>query len=327
VPSPNEHGLSSVSIRGGGRLRAILLMLLGSMVLLVSAGAFFEFVATQNIANNNPPPGRLIDIKGRRNHIYCLGAGTPTVIFVSGLGETYASWSKVQSDVARSTRACSYDRAGLGWSDSAQGPRDVNRMVGELHDLLVASDVLPTYLLVGHSLGGGVVRVFDAQYPEEVAGMIFVDAVPPDFLRRMQLDVWDENMLRTARRMKWLAPFGIARLQGKCQMDNRPLIHCADFWATFASERDSLPSSVREVGEVKSVGDKPLQVLSRDPDPAVGWGSAENRVAWEEMQEELTKLSSRGHQSIVRGASHYIQDDRPDAVIAAISDMLRVYQN
>jgi pimeloyl-ACP methyl ester carboxylesterase len=302
-------------------------MLLGSMVLLVSTGAFFEFVATQNIANNNPPPGRLIDIKGRRNHIYCLGAGTPTVIFVSGLGETYASWSKVQSDVARSTRACSYDRAGLGWSDSAQGPRDVNRMVGELHDLLVASDVLPPYLLVGHSLGGGVVRVFDAQYPEEVAGMIFVDAVPPDFLRRMQLDVWDENMLRTARRMKWLAPFGIARLQGKCQMDNRPLIHCADFWATFASERDSLPSSVREVREVKSVGDKPLQVLSRDPDPAVGWGSAENRVAWEEMQEELTKLSSRGHQSIVRGASHYIQDDRPDAVIAAISDMLRVYQN
>lgn len=308
-------------------MRAILLVLLGSMVLLVAAGASFEFVATRSIANNNPPPGRLVSVNGRKCHIFCLGAGTPSVIFISGLGETYDSWSKVQPEVARSTRTCSYDRAGLGWSDSAPEPREVRRMASELHDLLAASDVRPPYLLVGHSLGGGIARVFDAQYSQEVAGIIFVDAVPAEFLRRMQPDAWDENMLRTAHRMKWLAPFGIARLQGKCQVDNRPLIDCTDFWRTFTGEREALPNSVLQVGTVRSIGDTPLRILSRDPDPAVGWGSAENRLAWEEMQEELTKLSTQSRQSIVKGATHYIQDDQPQAVITAISDMLRVVRN
>jgi pimeloyl-ACP methyl ester carboxylesterase len=291
-------------------------------VLLGATGAFFEFVATRHIASNNPPAGRLVNSKGRRTHIYCLGSGAPSVIFISGLGETYASWSKVQSEVARTTKACSYDRAGLGWSDPSQGPRDVSQMADELHDLLVASDLLPPYVVVGHSLGGGVARVFAAKYPQEVAGLIFVDAVTPDYLSRMPLDAWDQNMLKTARRMKRLAPFGVARLQGNCQVDNSPLIHCADFWTTFTAERDSLPSSVREIGEVRSIGDTPLRILSRDPDPAVGWGSAESRRAWEEMQEELPKLSTQSRQSVVSGATHYIQDDRPDAVIGAISEIL-----
>jgi pimeloyl-ACP methyl ester carboxylesterase len=200
-------------------------------------------------------------------------------------------------------------------------------MASELHDLLAASEVRPPYLLVGHSLGGGIARVFDEQYPQEIDGMIFVDAVPAGFLSRMQPDAWDENMLRTAHKMKWLAPLGIARLQGKCQVDNHPLIHCTDFWLTFTGERDALPTSVVQIGAVQSVGGTPLQILSRDTDPAVGWGSTENRLAWEEMQEELTKLSTQSHQSIVKGATHYIQDDRPDAVITAISGMLSVVHN
>lgn len=322
MSSPNEPGLSSSSTRVGRRLGTLLLISLASAVLLAATGALFEFVATRRIASSNPPAGRLVNINGRRTHIFCLGSGTPSVIFISGLGETYASWSKVQSDVARSTKACSYDRAGLGWSDPAPSPRDVNRMAGELHELLAASNLLPPYVVVGHSLGGGVAQAFDAKYPQEIAGMILVDSVTPGFLSRMPLDAWDQNMLRTARRMKRLAPFGIARLLSNCQVDNRPLIHCADFWATFTAERDSLPSSVREIGEVRSIGGTPLQVLSRDPDPAVGWGSPESRRAWEEMQEELPKLSTQGRQRIIRGATHYIQDDRPEAVIAAIADML-----
>ena len=291
-------------------------------MLLAAAGALFEFVASRRIAGSNPPAGRLVNSNGRRTHIVCLGSGTPSVIFISGLGETYASWSKVQSDVARSAKACSYDRAGLGWSDPSPRPRDVNQMAGELHELLAASALLPPYVLVGHSLGGGVAQVFAGKYPHEVAGMILVDAVTPGFVSRMPLDEWDQNMLRTARRMRWLAPFGIARLQDKCQVDDRPLIHCADFWATFTAERDSLPASVREIAEVHSIGDTPLQVLSRDPDPAVGWGSPESRRAWEEMQEELPRLSTQGRQRVVSGATHYIQDDRPEAVLAAISDTL-----
>ncbi|HXJ12708.1 MAG TPA: alpha/beta hydrolase [Candidatus Limnocylindrales bacterium] len=327
MSSPKEPGLSCFSTRVARRLGAILIISLACVALLAVIGACFEFVATRHIASSNPPAGRLVNINGRRTHIFCLGSGTPSVIFISGLGETYASWSKVQSDVARSTRACSYDRAGLGWSDPSPGPRDVNQMAGELHELLAASELLPPYVVVGHSLGGGVAQAFDAKFPQEVAGMILVDSVTPGFLSRMPLDAWDQNMLRTARRMKRLAPFGVARLQGNCQVDNRPLIHCADFWATFTAERDSLPGSVRELAEIRSIGDTPLQVLSRDPDPAVGWGSAESRRAWEEMQEELPKLSTHGRQHVVSGATHYIQDDRPEAVITAISDVLSVVRH
>jgi pimeloyl-ACP methyl ester carboxylesterase len=327
VSTPNSTGLSFSPIRARSRLRTVFVVLLACVALSALAGAFFELLATRRIGANNPPAGRLVNISGRKNHIFCLGSGSPTVIFISGLGETYGSWSKVQPRVAQSTRTCSYDRAGLGWSDRPQEPRDVLLMATELHDLLAASDLKPPYLLVGHSLGGGIARVFDGQYPHEVAGMVFVDAVPAGFLSRLQPDAWDANMSRTAHRMRWLAPLGIARLQGKCQVDNRPFIHCSDFWATFTAEREALPTSVRQIAGVQSIGDTPLRILSRDTDPAVGWGSPENRLAWEEMQEDLAKLSTRSRQTIVKGATHYIQDDQPDAVIEAISGMLMSLRN
>jgi pimeloyl-ACP methyl ester carboxylesterase len=324
VSTPNNTASSFSPIRARGRVRAVFLLLLACVALSALAGAIFELLATRRIEAHDPPAGRLIDVSRRKNHIFCVGSGSPTVIFISGLGETYDSWSKVQPRVAQSTRTCSYDRAGLGWSDRSQEPREAGRLATELHDLLGASELNPPYLLVGHSLGGGIARVFGGQYPQEVAGIVFVDAAPADFLSRMQPDAWDENMLRTARKMKWLAPFGIARLQGKCKMDDRPIIHCADFWVTFAAEREALPGSVQQIADVRSIGNTPLRILSRDTDRAVGWGSTENRLAWEEMQEDLTKLSTRSRQSIVKGATHYIQDDRPDAVIEAISEILMV---
>jgi pimeloyl-ACP methyl ester carboxylesterase len=327
VSTPNNSAVSFAPIRARQRLRNVFLVLVACVALSALAGALFELVATRRTAAHNPPAGRLIDISGRKQHIFCVGSGAPTVIFISGLGETYDSWSKVQPRVAQSTRTCSYDRAGLGWSDRAQDPRDVLRMATELHNLLFAAELNPPYLVVGHSLGGGIARVFDGQYPQEVAAMVFVDAVPAGFLSRLQPDAWDENMSRTAHRMKWLAPFGIARLRDKCQVDNRPFIHCSDFWITFTAEREALPTSVRQIAGVQSIGDTPLRILSRDTDPGVGWGSLENRLAWEEMQEELSKLSTQSRQTIVKGATHYIQDDQPDAVIAAISDMLMSLQN
>ena len=327
MSTPNSPGQSFSPIQARSRLRTVFLVLLACVAVSALAGALFELLATRRIAANNAPAGRLIDIRGRKNHIFCVGSGSPTIILISGLGETYDSWSKVQPRLAQSARTCSYDRAGLGWSDRPQESRDVLRMSTELHDLLAASELNPPYLLVGHSLGGGIARVFAGQNPQEVAAMVFVDAVPAGFLSRLQPDAWDANMSRTAHRMKWMAPFGIARLQGKCQVDNRPFIHCSDFWATFTAEREALPTSVRQIASVQSIGDTPLRILSRDTDPAVGWGSPQNRLAWEAMQEDLAKLSTRSRQTVVKGATHYIQDDQPDVVIEAISDMLMSLRN
>jgi pimeloyl-ACP methyl ester carboxylesterase len=314
IPTPGKHGIRW--------LYRVLLISLLAVGLLAVAGASYEYISSHKVGQNHPPIGHLVDVGEKQIHIYCVGQGSPAVVFVSGLGEAYESWSKVQGEVGKTSRSCSYDRPGLGWSDRRPGPRDVATMVAELHDLLRASEVEPPYVLVGHSLGGGVVRVFAGRYPQEVSGLVMVDAIHPEFLKRMALDAWDENMSRTAKRMQWLAPVGLARLRGMCVIDDRPLIHCADLWRTLVAEREALPSSARQVGEVSSVGNIPLVVLSRDPDPAVGWGSPENRTAWDHMQSELPSISTRGRRTTVKGATHYIQEDHPEVVTQTILGML-----
>src|SRR5258706_15400681 len=101
-----------------------------------------------------PPPGRLVDIGGRRLHIYERGAGTPAVALESGLAASSLSWRIVQEEIAKFTGVVAYDRPGLGWSDPAAEPPTLSRLVEDLHAMLQASRLPPPYILVGHSLGG-----------------------------------------------------------------------------------------------------------------------------------------------------------------------------
>ena len=97
----------------------------------------------------------------------------------SALGGSSLSWALVRSDVAKFTCACSYDRAGIGWSDADPMPRTAQRIVNELHTLLTNARTKGPYVLVGHSFGGLAVRLYAAQYPEEVVGMVLVDPTHP----------------------------------------------------------------------------------------------------------------------------------------------------
>ena len=133
-----------------------------------------------------PPPGRVIDVGGWRLHLDCAGeprAGQPTVILEAGIGDFSVEWSLVQPKVSRFARVCSYDRAGNGWSDIGPHPRTFRQIVYELHTLLAAAGENPPYVLVGHSYGGWLVRMFQATYPNQVAGMVLVDAGAEDPLR------------------------------------------------------------------------------------------------------------------------------------------------
>ncbi len=118
-------------------------------------------------------PGKLVDIGGRKLHLHCTGAGSPTVVLVAG-GSAYAiDWALVQPEIAKSTRVCSYDRAGLGWSDG--GPKDetVEQTVGDLHAMLVKSGERGPFILVGASIGGIYIQAYQHSYPDEVAGLVF----------------------------------------------------------------------------------------------------------------------------------------------------------
>src|SRR5215510_15566103 len=125
-----------------------------------------------------PPPGKLIDVGGWRLHLNCTGevrASQPTVILEAGMGDFSAEWSLVQPGVAKFARVCSYDRAGDGWSDWGPIPRTLHQVVYELHTLLDRAGVKPPFVLVGHSYGGWVVRLYASIYPTEVAGMVLVE--------------------------------------------------------------------------------------------------------------------------------------------------------
>ncbi len=173
----------------GRWVRRILLILLVVVVVLAVAGAIYQAVAEANDRRNHPPPGQLVDVGGYRLHLYCTGSGSPTVVLNAGGGGSWLDWSLVQPPISQQTRVCAFDRAGLGWSESGPAPRDTQQAVKELHTLLGKSGERSPYILVGHSLGGLQNRLYASQYPDEVAGLVLVDATttytPEQIVARM----------------------------------------------------------------------------------------------------------------------------------------------
>jgi pimeloyl-ACP methyl ester carboxylesterase len=126
------------------------------------------------------PPGRLVDIGSHRLHLHCAGEGSPAVVFDAALGASSLSWSLVHPSVARVTRACVYDRAGFGWSEGGPMPRTAGRIADELDRLLRRSEVPRPYVLVGHSYGGLVTRLFTSRHAEDVAGLVLIEPAIPE---------------------------------------------------------------------------------------------------------------------------------------------------
>lgn len=310
--------------------RWILLRLLGLGILVAAAGFLYENISEARDRRFNPMPGKLVDVDGRKMHIYCTGEGSPTVVLDSGLGDTYRSWRRVQPEIAKFTRVCSYDRAGLGYSDPSSQPRTAKVIAGELHQLLQAAAIAPPYVLVGHSMGGYDVRLFASLYRDEVVGMVLVDASHPDQENRFppELRKMEGNWHLKTRFVVATMPFGIPRLFGLCNTDASG--RAADCnWHSVRerlSESSSFPESAAETAASGRLGNIPLVVLSHDPDklssdlsPALAKATNE---AWEKMQEDMGHLSVHGTQTIVKNSSHNIPHDRPDVVVAAVRDVI-----
>ncbi len=305
---------------------------------LVVLGMIYENISEARDRRFNPEQGWRFDVGGFKMHMYCTGEGSPTVILESGLGDAYVSWRKVQPQIAKFTRVCSYDRAGIGYSDSSSQPRTSKVMAAELHALLHAAGVPPPYVLVGHSMGGYNVRLYASLYRSEVAGMVLVDASHPDQDNRFppELKNIEGSWVREAEFLEYTTPLGIPRLIGLCDPD--PVQRAAE--CNFHSAREGVAElkgfaeSAVQTAATGSLGDLPLAVLSHDPEkPSADLPSdlaKPTNEAWERMQEELAHLSTRGTQVIAKNSSHYIQLDRPDVVIEAVRGVVeqaRVAQN
>ncbi|NLG70763.1 MAG: alpha/beta hydrolase [Chloroflexi bacterium] len=296
------------------------------------------------LAARHPPPGRLMDTGGYRLHIDCQGSGEPTVVFEAAVGSPGLSWALVQPEVARHTRACVYDRAGIGWSDRSPQPRTIDIMTAELHALLAAAGIPGPYVLVGYSSGGWQARYFAHTFPQDLAGMVMVDSAHEDQLRRLGAQ-GAPAQARLIRVLPLIFKTGLPALFYRRLplpgYGHLPAESLEAYQALFAAKNQFSEAMAAEVeivwqnmeqvraAQISSFGDIPLRVLAHDRldvIPGVRL-SPEAGQAWLEMQEELSRLSTNGKLVITRQSGHDILFEQPDLVIEAILDVVQAVRS
>lgn len=336
-------------------LSRIVILPSGLLLLVLMAGFLYEQIGRINDLHRRPARiGQAIDIGGRTLNFYCSGEGSPAVIFESGGNDPGYDWSVIQSRVAKYTRACWYDRAGVGWSDPPATPRTSASVVNDLHELLRRASV-PPFVLVGASVGGEYARVYTARYPADVAGLVLVDSSQPD-QQEPAFMLSSFNLMSPGKRhlictaLPFMARFGVLRFianrMGRrapsqsserlgilARLNSQPMALRVDaeqtcaatdqgrFVPTRGTGNPDLDNAARNAG---SLGDRPLIVLTagRYWAPA-GFEkqAAEYHDIWiHQLQASLALLSTQGKQVVV-DATHNMDED-PEAVLNSVHEVV-----
>lgn len=279
-------------------------------VLAIALGASAELTA--QTPPSGPAPGVLVDIGGHKLHIRCVGPAdaTPTVILEAGGGGFSTTWSRVQELLPPSVRSCAYDRAGSGWSEPGPGPRTMTQEVFELHALLEAANVRGPFVLVGHSIGGLLVRLYADRYGSDVVGVVLVDpAHESAVLYSVPLGRW-VRVRDQAKARVVPDPRRNGTVSTQYNPDDDYLAE--EFQALYRSRQ----------ANAEPLGDRPLIVLGagkRPPPPGTSdslWG-----VLRRERDEQVLDLASLSRNSkfvLDSASSHAMQQDNPGLVAHAI---------
>jgi len=289
-------------------------------------------------------PHQLVDVGGRRLNLFCLGSGTPTVILDSGLGDDITAWRKVHAEMAKTTRVCAYDRAGYGFSDPGPMPRSAAALSEDLERLIHAAHLNAPYVIVGGSIAGLHTRLFVDRHLADVAGVVLVD---PSF--EHQVARYEEaTPAYTASAVQQLAtyrscitglghgvPAQASQMWKDCIGDPEPDLPAGvtkalvervtpDFYRAALSEVSEFEgeSSDEIDASRRSWGDLPLIVLTAGGTSAPDHDQAIRNRVWMEAHDRIAALSSRGLNRVVPNATHHIQLSQPDAVIAAVNEVI-----
>ena len=279
---------------------------------LAITGMIYQSAAAESDQRKYPPPGVLVNVDGHKMHIYCAGDGSPTILLDHVGGGSSVDWALIQPELTKHTRVCAYDRAGFGWSDPSPAPRTMEQQVHELHELLQGANEQGPYILVGHSYGARVGRVYADRYPGNVAGMVLMDAGimydDPRYPAELHSESESEDQMIHAAR--WLAPFGLVRLARplmeiptydlpeQARLASNSFAVSSHFFQSVITQGEAMPTVLQEEHEVTSLGDIPLLVLvATEPDDAV-------HKVWNQANIEMTGLSTNGNYRIVEGATH-----------------------
>lgn len=275
---------------------------------LATFGAIWEAVASAAGRRNLAPSGKMVDVGGHRLHIYCVGEGHPTLVLESGAASMSALWGHVQPLAARHTRVCSYDRAGLGWSEPGPGPRDAVSIARELHALLKNAGEAPPYILVGYSYGGMLIRVYADQYPEQVVGLVLLDASYPGYGKHSagaRYFVCCVPLLARIGVTRFiLRSTGLLRVFDDLPPEPRGQAKAfysdASHISAATAEFRVLDESMRQIEATRHLGDLPLIVITigRNVD------GSRRRESWHEVQRGLAGLSNNSSYRILEQANH-----------------------
>jgi pimeloyl-ACP methyl ester carboxylesterase len=304
-----------------------------AVLLLAALGGGYETIREAQDEATYAMPGQLFDVGGHKLHISCTGSGSPTVVLEAGLGEPAVMMSGwIQPGVAADTRVCVYDRAGKGWSEPAESPRDGIAIATDLHALLDRAQIGGPYVLAGHSSGGVYVQVFAARYPDEVAGVVLLDSQPPDAIAN--LPGYDGEYNYGLRRATALFPsvarLGVMRLIYSSASPGLPPEARAEeraSWSTAGHNRSlrdevvGLEAALTQAQALTSLGDKPLIVLTAVEDAHEGWLP---------LQEKMVGLSTNSVQRVIQDATHgSLIEDRADSAISiqAILDVVEAVRS
>lgn len=309
-----------------GRGRRLLRWILAFLVLLL-LGTTYESVSRAIDPHRFPPPGRLIEMGGYDLHLYCIGKGAPTVILEGGLGGGVVTWPFTQPAISAHTRVCSYDRSGWAWS-SGTAPETGQETVLRLHTLLDRAGEQGPYILVGHSVGGLYSQLYAASFPDEVAGMVLVEARHDAFDRMLaQAGVANDpagslasrltpymNRIGVTRMLSHLTSIGRRLPNGMMEMSIRPASQAA------ARQEHRILQAVNDEVQTAnlSLGSKPLVIVTRDTRSTSGTASD----VWFNTQRLLLSLSADSRLTEAAGSGHMVPYDSPQTVTDAILQVL-----
>lgn len=316
--------------------------LIALLVLLGIMGAIYHSRGSSSDRAKFTAPGEFVQVGDKQMHIHCEGEGSPAVILDAGTGGWSIAWAEIMPELAKETRVCAYDRAGLGWSDAADDERTPQQMANDLKALLEAASVPAPYVITGFSYTGLSSRLFSAQNPDEVVAMVLLDPTT-----EFDNELMDEELMGQQRSTIGIYQmFGLAARLGVVRFLNpREMAPYAPFipenaiepdiyysfisepswWQTSQKEfmsrlNDDVLADIRDNGSIRDI---PTIIIGSD---SIDEGFEELQEAHSNHLREMASRSAQGEFILAEGSSHEVPRDRPDLVISAVKQAIQLSQ-
>lgn len=330
--------MSTLVRRRQWRVRRFLICLI-VIVAVFGGSLLIEGAAVSSAQARHPMPGEMVGVGDHRLHVVRAGSGGPSVILESGSGEVASGWNAVASALEGRTTVVRYDRAGTGRSEPSPSPRTAEEIASELHTALEAVGAPKPYILVGHSLGGLYVREYTRVYPDDVAGLVLVDARPEDDARRTAdllpdgagtaaLPTWVPSLLKATGMLRLGNGVLLEGLVPAAQRQEFLNVTASSTYFQTQREEADLIAPTEDALRGQDLGHLPVRIISRGlpQDYAAAGVDDETGVEleriWQDGQRRMLGLSTDSRLVIAERSGHLVPMDQPDIVVDEIGELL-----